>query len=245
MSDRKITVVVTPEPKPEPKVVTIAVSKTSSTTKVTAEEIKRSLDNVVAEVNRQLARAEDATQRADGYRLEAGKLLRFLRHQVEQGLAGENVSWWEWYAPKFTRSRKDAEKLMRLAGAENPDAAIEAERAAQKIRNDRKPRIGAVTAPTMASPSQQQAVIAESISTAMATAVTRKVTEVAARGRVADLTPAKALTQEATRPDKEWLLDKLRFLLGHVRHLPKEEVIAALERVTKEVSRRKDEPMLH
>jgi hypothetical protein len=34
-----------------------------------------------------------------------------------------------------------------------------------------------------------------------------------------------------------WLLDKGRFLLGHVRHLPKQEVVAALERLIKDVSR--------
>jgi hypothetical protein len=37
--------------------------------------------------------------------------------------------------------------------------------------------------------------------------------------------------------NQEWLLDKGRFLLGHVRHLPKQEVVAALERLIKEVSK--------
>jgi len=40
-----------------------------------------------------------------------------------------------------------------------------------------------------------------------------------------------------TAVDGEWLLDKLRFLLGHVRSLPKQEVLTMLEKVTKEVQK--------
>lgn len=36
---------------------------------------------------------------------------------------------------------------------------------------------------------------------------------------------------------ENWLLDKLRFVLGHVRHLPKHQVIGALNTLIKEVQK--------
>lgn len=62
---------------------------------------------------------------AHHHRLDAGRLLIELRASVEAG--GDN--WWEWQKGKFKRSRKDMEKMMRLARSEDPEEAFEEERA--------------------------------------------------------------------------------------------------------------------
>jgi hypothetical protein len=69
-----------------------------------------------------------------------------LRTRVE----AEGGDWWKWQTGKFDRSRKDMEKLMRLASSEDPEAAVEDERTKQKARDDRRPRArsGACPAPT-------------------------------------------------------------------------------------------------
>jgi hypothetical protein len=113
-----------------------------------------SLQEAIDEIHRQLGDAITNDRKAESCRLYAGKLLLALRQRIEAGEAGEGVNWWEWYESKFVRSRKDAEKVMRLASAEDFEAAEAKEKAAQKIRNDRKPRIGAVTAPTRAEPTR-------------------------------------------------------------------------------------------
>ncbi len=101
------------------------------------------IDEAVLEINELL-------NQADATRLDAGRKFLALRARVEAGEVGSGAKWWEFYGKHFTRSRKDAEKLMRLAQSDDPEAAIEAEKRAQKIRNNRKPRLGAVTAPSTA-----------------------------------------------------------------------------------------------
>jgi hypothetical protein len=113
-----------------------------------------SLQEAIDEIHRQFGEALSNDRKAESCRLYAGKLLLALRQRIEAGEAGEGVNWWQWYESKFVRSRKDAEKVMRLASAEDFEAAEAKEKAAQKIRNDRKPRIGAVTAPTRAEPTR-------------------------------------------------------------------------------------------
>lgn len=51
------------------------------------------------------------------------------------GKCSENVSWWDWYVIKSVRSRKDAEKLMRPASADDAEAALVAKgRAALRVK---------------------------------------------------------------------------------------------------------------
>ena len=40
--------------------------------------------------------------------------MNALRKRIEAGECGD-VGWWQWYAANVDRSRKDAEKLMRMA----------------------------------------------------------------------------------------------------------------------------------
>lgn len=89
-----------------------------------------SLDEAVLRIHRKWERVVDAQQKAHSARVECGMELLALRARIEAGEAGA-VSWWEWYPTKFTRSRQDAEKVMAIASAANPEQAD----AAAKARN--------------------------------------------------------------------------------------------------------------
>lgn len=71
-----------------------------------------------------------SNNRGHHYRLDAGRMLLECRHKVEA--AGDD--WWQWQKGKFDRSRRDIEKLMQLASAEDPEAAAEEERADARER---------------------------------------------------------------------------------------------------------------
>ena len=62
-------------------------------------------------------------------RITTGRLLLDLRERIDSGEAGAGVKWWDWYRENIVRSRKDGEKCMRLAGADDPDTAAEKDRA--------------------------------------------------------------------------------------------------------------------
>jgi hypothetical protein len=71
-------------------------------------------------------------------------MLIALRSRIEAGEEGPDVDWWPWYKAKFPeRSRKDAEKCMAVAKAEDPDAAEVAAREKMCLSPDclSKPRI--------------------------------------------------------------------------------------------------------
>jgi hypothetical protein len=92
------------------------------------------LNEMVNEIHRQFAEAMRCDKKAYSSRIYAGQLLLELRARIEAGEAGDGVNWWDWYATKFVRSRKDAEKVMRLAREDDPEAAHEEEKAAQRQR---------------------------------------------------------------------------------------------------------------
>jgi hypothetical protein len=80
--------------------------------------------------------------RANKHRVQAGQKLLELRQRIEAGEEGD-VAWWDWFETQdIVRSRKDAEKLMRIASAEDPEAALEDDNAKARERM-RKLRDGA------------------------------------------------------------------------------------------------------
>jgi hypothetical protein len=91
------------------------------------------IEDAVKAVHAKFFEAERHDNKANDARLAAGRMLIALRKRIEGGEVGE-VGWWNWYGSNFTRSRKDAEKVMRLAGADDPEAAVEAERTATRKR---------------------------------------------------------------------------------------------------------------
>jgi hypothetical protein len=68
------------------------------------------------------------SEKADQYRISAGKQLVELKVRIEAGEAGKGVKWWAWYAENFNRTRRDAQRVMALANADDPEKAAEEER---------------------------------------------------------------------------------------------------------------------
>jgi hypothetical protein len=87
------------------------------------------LDEMVSEIHRQFDEAMRCEKKAYSARIYTGQLLLELRARIEAGEAGDNINWWEWHEAKFVRSRRDAEKVMALAKADDPEAAHEQEKA--------------------------------------------------------------------------------------------------------------------
>jgi hypothetical protein len=77
--------------------------------------------DLVAAINLKLNLSVLANNEGHHHRLDAGRMLLELRQRVE----AEGGDWWKWQRGKFGHSRKDIEKLMPLARANNPEAAIE------------------------------------------------------------------------------------------------------------------------
>jgi hypothetical protein len=120
-----------------------AVAKSEST----AVKHRYTLDELVIQINGHMYDANNAIARANRLRLKVGMKLLELRERVEAGEAGE-ISWWDWFeqrrvdGPFLLRSRKDAERLMRIARAEDPESALEEDNAKARERM-RKQRDGA------------------------------------------------------------------------------------------------------
>jgi len=71
--------------------------------------------------------------KAQNMRVEVGAQLLVLRERVEKEA---KVDWWTWYKHEGCfdgHTKRDAQKIMALAAAENPTAAVEQERAAARI----------------------------------------------------------------------------------------------------------------
>src|SRR5262249_28421105 len=98
------------------------------------------LEDAVSEIHKQFAEADASKRKAENCRVYAGKLLIALRARIEAGEAGEGVNWWVWYEKNFVRSRRDAERVMKLASADDPMTALEGERKATReaVRRHRK-----------------------------------------------------------------------------------------------------------
>ena len=63
------------------------------------------------------------------HRITLGILLNDLKARVGAGEAGAGVKWWSWYGEHFqNRSRRDAERVMRLASSDDPQAVADEER---------------------------------------------------------------------------------------------------------------------
>jgi hypothetical protein len=95
------------------------------------------LDEAVRAITEKFDEVANLDKRATSARVAAGKMLIELRARIEGGEAGEGVSWWEWCEANIQRSRKDCEKLMRMASSDDPEAAIEDERAQARERMQR------------------------------------------------------------------------------------------------------------
>jgi hypothetical protein len=92
-----------------------------------------STGDLVEAINLKLNLAMLAHNESHHHRLDAGRMLLELRARVE----AEGEHWWTWREGKFDRGRKDMEKLMRLASADEPEVAAQAERVEAQLRMKR------------------------------------------------------------------------------------------------------------
>ena len=93
--------------------------------KRTATAVKlKPIADVVRQIKTHIYDANNAEVRCVKHRLQAGQLLLQLRERIESGEAGNGINWWEWCEQHVERSRKDCEKLMRIASADDPEAAL-------------------------------------------------------------------------------------------------------------------------
>jgi hypothetical protein len=83
-----------------------------------------SLESTAIQINRYIGLALRADANADSYRLSAGRELIRVRPKVEAAGHG----WEAWCAENIRRSMRDIRKLMRMAGANDPETALEDER---------------------------------------------------------------------------------------------------------------------
>jgi hypothetical protein len=105
----------------------------------------RSLDEMMNEFHRQFGIALDLDTKSHNARLKAASLLKDMRTRVEAGEAGEGIKWWEWFRENSVRSRKDAEKLLKIANSDDPEGAYKEENS--KRRNEQHKTQPEVTAP--------------------------------------------------------------------------------------------------
>jgi hypothetical protein len=68
---------------------------------------------------------ERTDKKLEDLRIELGLKLVGLRQRVEAGEAGDEatLAWWEWFEANIKFSRKYAERWMRIAASEAPEAA--------------------------------------------------------------------------------------------------------------------------
>jgi hypothetical protein len=105
------------------------------------------LDTVAAEINARFERASHYEKQATEHRIAAGLQLIEVRKRVDSGEAGE-VGWEKWCAEHINRSQGDIRKVMRIAGAVDPQAALEQERAnAAAGMAEHRANVSAVDAP--------------------------------------------------------------------------------------------------
>ena len=126
-----------------------------NTAQILQLEKKRTIDELINEVHRYFATAQDASNRAVRARIRAGRFLLKLRERIEAGEAGD-VEWWKWYGANIVRSRRDGEKVMALARAADPEAAAEAERAANRESRKKNKATAASMTDRDADPSDEE-----------------------------------------------------------------------------------------
>jgi hypothetical protein len=89
---------------------------------------------VAGKINAFLDKADQASKKFSEYRISAGRLLIEARQRVDAGEAGDTVTWTQWLSDNVDRSERDCRRVMRLAGADDPHAALAKEREANRAQ---------------------------------------------------------------------------------------------------------------
>jgi hypothetical protein len=98
----------------------------------TADALDERKTDLIVKARDAILDDKKAVNKAKAKRIESGEYLLDLRHLLEQHpeLLGNHGSWWEFFDYWFDEfcSRSDAEKRMKIAGADDPDGALAEER---------------------------------------------------------------------------------------------------------------------
>jgi hypothetical protein len=148
-----------------------------------------------AEINRLYEGVDKADGAAKRKRIEVGKALIEARKHVPAG------EWNAWCKANIPRSRQDIARVMRMAGAEDPEAAHEAENAARRATAGRNTVLHAATVAELPPPAvlaeggffgpqPQHETQAAPVEVEVSAGITN------ARTVSADLSPAERATQE-------------------------------------------------
>jgi hypothetical protein len=87
------------------------------------------LSEAVAQIKEALASEKIARGKAKNHRLQAALMLLALKQRIDRGEAGKRTRWWQWFKSSgLGFARSTAEKLLRIAGSDDPEAAHEAEK---------------------------------------------------------------------------------------------------------------------
>ena len=91
-----------------------------------------SLDAAIRAIHVEFAKALDADGKAIRHRLAAGRMLVALQQKIDRAeddetRAAKAMGWWSRYRSKFVRSKRDAQRVMAMARAEDREAAAEEE----------------------------------------------------------------------------------------------------------------------
>ena len=89
------------------------------------------LDTLAFGINARFEKIDRNETEAANHRIAAGKDLAEARRRVEAGEASE-IEWTTWCALNIKRSLRDIRKVMQLAGSSDPQATLEAQRAAAR-----------------------------------------------------------------------------------------------------------------
>jgi hypothetical protein len=81
------------------------------------------LPTVAGQINAYMEKAEQSAEKARQQRVSAGQLLIEARRCVDDGEAGD-TTWTEWVRNNIKRSLRDCQRVMKIAGAPDPDAVL-------------------------------------------------------------------------------------------------------------------------
>jgi hypothetical protein len=83
--------------------------------------------SAVKEAAEYRATAIETDAKAENHRVAAGKLLLIARERI--GAKGSNIKWLDWCKENIKRSDRDIRRLLKIAMADNPAEALEADKA--------------------------------------------------------------------------------------------------------------------
>jgi hypothetical protein len=84
----------------------------------------QTLEQMMDEFHRQFAAAQDHEIKAGKARLRAADILGAMRERCRT----EGIDWWPWFEAHSVRSRRDAERLLKMYDSGDPEAAHEEEK---------------------------------------------------------------------------------------------------------------------